>query len=91
MCTGAFDPIAGPGAETLTQGIAPSGYAVLYGALDPRTAPLPNAQSFPALNISTYTLFEITSGPERLRRAVAFINAGLAPGSFTPPSTRPST
>ncbi|MFD5630187.1 zinc-dependent alcohol dehydrogenase family protein [Streptomyces sp. NPDC127072] len=80
----AFDPIAGPGVETLARGIAPGGYLVVYGALDPRTTPLPNAQSYPALNSSTYTLFEITTDPERLRRAVAFINAGLASGSFTP-------
>lgn len=80
----AFDPIAGPGVETLARGIAPGGHLVVYGALDPRTTPLPNAQSFPALNTSTYTLFEITSNPERLRRAVAFVNAGLASGSFTP-------
>ncbi|MEV6796297.1 zinc-dependent alcohol dehydrogenase family protein [Streptomyces sp. NPDC051320] len=80
----AFDPIAGPGVETLAQAIAPGGHLVVYGALDPRITPLPNAQSFPALNSSTYTLFEITSDPERLRRAVAFVNAGLASGSFTP-------
>jgi NADPH:quinone reductase-like Zn-dependent oxidoreductase len=79
-----FDPIAGPGVETLAQGIAPGGHLVVYGALDPRTTPLPNAQSFPALNSSTYTLFEITSDPGRLRRAVAFVNAGLASGSFVP-------
>ena len=80
----AFDPIAGPGVETLAQGIAPGGHLVIYGALDPRPTPLPNAQSFPALTSGTYTLFEITSDPERLRRAVAFVNAGLASGSFTP-------
>ncbi|MFG2404306.1 zinc-dependent alcohol dehydrogenase family protein [Streptomyces brevispora] len=80
----AFDPVAGPGIETLAHGIAPGGYLVVYGALDPRPTPLPNAQSFPALNSSTYTLFEITGDPERLRRAVAFVNAGLASGSFTP-------
>ncbi|MFH8760695.1 zinc-dependent alcohol dehydrogenase family protein [Streptomyces atroolivaceus] len=80
----AFDPIAGPGVETLARGIAPGGYLVVYGALDPRPTPLPDAQSFPALTTSTYTLFEITSDPERLRRAVAFINAGLGSGSFAP-------
>lgn len=79
-----FDPIAGPGVESLAQGIAPGGFLVVYGALDPRTTPLPNAHSFPALNSSTYTLFEITADPERLARAVAFVNAGLASGSFTP-------
>ncbi|MFD4601034.1 zinc-dependent alcohol dehydrogenase family protein [Streptomyces sp. NPDC058464] len=80
----AFDPVAGPGVETLAQGIAPGGFLVVYGALDPRPTPLPNAQSFPALTSSTYTLFEITTDPERLRRAVAFVNAGLSSGSFDP-------
>jgi NADPH:quinone reductase-like Zn-dependent oxidoreductase len=80
----AFDSIAGPGVATLAHGIAPGGYLVVYGALDPRPTPLPNAQLFPALTSSTYTLFEITTDPERLRRAVAFVDAGLASGSFTP-------
>ncbi|MET9076687.1 zinc-dependent alcohol dehydrogenase family protein [Streptomyces sp. NPDC004232] len=80
----AFDPVAGPGVETLARGIAPGGFLVVYGALDPRPTPLPNAGSYPALNSSTYTLFEITSDPERLRRAVAFVNAGLASGAFAP-------
>ncbi|MER6122047.1 zinc-dependent alcohol dehydrogenase family protein [Streptomyces sp. NPDC001795] len=80
----AFDPIAGPGVETIAQGIAPGGSLVVYGALDPRPTPLPNAQSFPALSTSTYTLFELTTDPDRLRRAVAFVNAGLSTGSFAP-------
>lgn len=80
----AFDPIAGPGVETLAQGIAPGGQLIVYGALDPRPTPLPNAQSFPALTTRTYTLFEVTSDPERLARGVAFVNAGLQTGSFVP-------
>ncbi|MGX1549144.1 TniQ family protein [Streptomyces adustus] len=80
----AFDPIAGPGVNTIAQGIAPGGSLVVYGALDPRPTPLPNAQSFPALTTRTYTLFEITTDAERLRRGVAFVNAGLSDGSFDP-------
>ncbi|MEV7085557.1 zinc-dependent alcohol dehydrogenase family protein [Streptomyces sp. NPDC093085] len=80
----AFDPIAGPGVETIAQGIAPGGSLVVYGALDPRPTPLPNAHSFPALSTSTYTLFEITTDPERLRRGIAFVRAGLSSGSFDP-------
>lgn len=80
----AFDPIAGPGVETLAAAIAPGGHLTVYGALDPRTTPLPNAQSFPALSTSTYTLFEVTTDPERLRRGVAFVNAGLSSGSLAP-------
>ncbi|GAA2875708.1 NADPH:quinone reductase [Actinoplanes cyaneus] len=80
----AFDPVAGPGVETIARGIAPGGSLVVYGALDPRTTPLPRARSYPALSTRTYTLHEITTDPQRLRRAVAFVNAGLALGSFTP-------
>ncbi|GHE05642.1 zinc-dependent alcohol dehydrogenase family protein [Streptomyces alanosinicus] len=80
----AFDAIAGPGVDTIARGIAPGGTLVVYGALDPRPTPLPNARSYPALTSRTYTLFEITKDPERLRRAVAFVGAGLASGSFTP-------
>ncbi|MET8228596.1 zinc-dependent alcohol dehydrogenase family protein [Streptomyces sp. NPDC005301] len=80
----AFDPVAGPGVETIALGIAPGGRLIVYGTLDPRTTPLPNARSYPALSTRTYTLFEVTSDPERLARAVAFVNAGLSTGSFTP-------
>ncbi|MGW6929905.1 zinc-dependent alcohol dehydrogenase family protein [Lentzea sp. NPDC054927] len=80
----AFDPIAGPGVDTIAQAIAPGGHLVVYGALDPRPTPLPNASSYPQLTSRTYTMHSITWNPERLRRAVAFVNAGLATGSFTP-------
>ncbi|GAA3024601.1 zinc-dependent alcohol dehydrogenase family protein [Streptosporangium longisporum] len=80
----AFDPVAGPGVETLADAIAPGGSLVVYGALDPRPAPLPRARSFPALSTSTYTLFEVTTDPERLRRGVAFVNAGLSGGTLAP-------
>ncbi|MET9630717.1 zinc-dependent alcohol dehydrogenase family protein [Lentzea sp. NPDC006480] len=80
----AFDPVAGPGVDTIAQAIAPDGHLVVYGGLDPRPTPLPNASSYPRLTSRTYTMHSITSDPERLRRAVAFVNAGLATGSFTP-------
>ncbi|GAB2678549.1 zinc-dependent alcohol dehydrogenase family protein [Nocardia goodfellowii] len=80
----AFDPIAGPGVEQIARGIAPGGQLVVYGALDPRTTPLPNAQSFPPLRTRTYTVFEVTAAAERLSRGVAFVNAGLTSGSFDP-------
>lgn len=80
----AFDPIAGPGVETIAQAVAPGGHLVVYGALDPRPTPLPNAHSYPQLTSRTYTMHSITSDAERLRRAVAFVSAGLSTGSFTP-------
>jgi NADPH:quinone reductase-like Zn-dependent oxidoreductase len=80
----ALDPIGGPGVSVLAQAISPGGSLVVYGALDPRPAPLPNALSLKALTIRTYTVFEITTDPQRLRRAIAFINAGLTTRAFTP-------
>jgi NADPH:quinone reductase-like Zn-dependent oxidoreductase len=80
----AFDPIAGPGVETIARAIAPGGHLVVYGALDPRPTPLPNASSYPQLTSRSYSMHSITRDPGRLRRAVAFVNAGLATGSFTP-------
>ena len=80
----AFDPVAGPGVEEIALSVVPGGRLVVYGALDPRQTPLPNAQSYPALSTSTYTLFEVTTDPQRLARAVAFVNSGLVLGVLDP-------
>ncbi|MFJ8040971.1 zinc-dependent alcohol dehydrogenase family protein [Kitasatospora sp. NPDC096147] len=80
----AFDPVSGPGVNTLARAIAPGGQLVVYGRLDPRPTPLPNADEYPALSTRTYTLFEVTGDPERLRRGVAFVTAGLRSGSLVP-------
>ncbi|MFH8755932.1 zinc-dependent alcohol dehydrogenase family protein [Streptomyces atroolivaceus] len=80
----AIDPVAGPGVDALSRAISPGGQLLVYGALDQRRTPLPRAQHFPALTTRTYTVFEVTTDPERLRRGVAFVNAGLTSGSFTP-------
>jgi NADPH:quinone reductase-like Zn-dependent oxidoreductase len=80
----AFDAIAGPGVEDIAWGIAPGGRLIVYGRLDTRLTPLPNAASYPALTSRTYTLFEVTTEPRRLARGVAFVNAGLASGTLKP-------
>ncbi|MEU6497078.1 zinc-dependent alcohol dehydrogenase family protein [Streptomyces sp. NPDC046984] len=80
----AFDPVAGPGVDTLAEAIAPGGRLLVYGALDPRPTPLPNAAFYPDLSTSMFTMFRVTADPDRLRRAVAFVNAGLSDGSLTP-------
>ncbi|SDM48901.1 zinc-dependent alcohol dehydrogenase family protein [Nonomuraea jiangxiensis] len=80
----AFDPIAGPGVEEIALSVVPGGRLVVYGSLDPRPTPLPNARSYPALSTSTYTLLEVTTDPQRLSRAVAFVNSGLALGVLDP-------
>ncbi|WP_052848733.1 zinc-dependent alcohol dehydrogenase family protein [Streptomyces avicenniae] len=79
-----FDPVAGPGVETLARTVAPGGRLVVYGSLDPRPTPLPHAPRLPALSTRTYTLHEVTTDPQRLARAVEFVNAGLRDGSFAP-------
>ncbi|MEU6450635.1 zinc-dependent alcohol dehydrogenase family protein [Streptomyces sp. NPDC046979] len=80
----AFDPVAGPRVDTLAEAIAPGGKLLVYGALDPRPTPLPNAAFYPDLSTSMFTMFRVTRDGERLRRAVAFVNAGLSDGSLTP-------
>ncbi|MER7820688.1 zinc-dependent alcohol dehydrogenase family protein [Streptomyces sp. NPDC096153] len=76
-----FDPIAGPGLETIAQALAADGTLVVYGWLDLRPAALPLNWG---LKILGYNNFELTGSSERLRRAQHFINAGLRSGSFTP-------
>jgi NADPH:quinone reductase-like Zn-dependent oxidoreductase len=70
--------------ETIAKTITPGGRLLIYGAMDPRPTPLPNAADYPDLSTGMFTMFRITTDPERLRRAVAFVNAGLADGSLAP-------
>lgn len=81
----AIDAIAGPGLNTLIQGVAPDGTLLIYGWLDLTPAPLPIAPDFLGRNIRTYAFTEVTLESEpRLRRAKHFINAGLRAGSLSP-------
>ncbi|MGY0057168.1 zinc-dependent alcohol dehydrogenase family protein [Streptomyces sp. LZ34] len=81
-----FDAIAGPGVVTLAKVVAPGGTLFLYGALSGETTPYPGFElGMPALNMRTYTVTrELTSDPERLRRAEAFVSSGLRTGAFQP-------
>ncbi|MGW3561461.1 zinc-dependent alcohol dehydrogenase family protein [Streptomyces sp. NPDC000963] len=79
-----FDPVAGPGVDILARCVAPGGRLIVYGALDPRPTPLPNAQRFPALSTRTYAVFEVTTDPHRLANAVAYVDSGLETGVFHP-------
>jgi NADPH:quinone reductase-like Zn-dependent oxidoreductase len=80
----ALDAVAGPGVDEIALAMAPGGQLIVYGALDTRPTPLPNARSFPALSTRTSTLTEITLDPERLARSVAFVHANLRSGAFAP-------
>ncbi|WP_411124242.1 zinc-dependent alcohol dehydrogenase family protein [Streptomyces sp. x-19] len=80
-----FDAIAGPGVLDLAKVVAPGGTLFEYGALSGEVTPYPAFElGMPALNMRTYTLFETTADPERLRRAEAFVASGLSTGAFKP-------
>lgn len=80
----AFDPVAGPGVLTLARAIAPGGRLIVYGRLDPTDTPLPGQDTFVSVLSRFYSMHEVTHDPERLRRAHAFVTAGLADGGFQP-------
>ncbi|MFI1972025.1 zinc-dependent alcohol dehydrogenase family protein [Streptomyces cinnamoneus] len=80
-----FDAIAGPGVTDLARAVAPGGTLFLYGALSGEPTPYPGFElGMPALNMRTYTLYETTTDPQRLRRAEAFVASGLRTGAFRP-------
>jgi NADPH:quinone reductase len=81
----AFDPVAGPGLETLAKAAGQAATIIEYGALAPEPTPYPLfAAISKGLSIRGYTLFEIHSDPERLARAKKFITDKLADGTFKP-------
>lgn len=81
----AFDPVCGKGVEALAAAMGEGGTIFLYGALAQEPTPFP---LFPALAknlvLRGYTLFSITTIPERLERAKRFVIDGLAAGSLKP-------
>ena len=80
-----FDPVGGPTFAKLVQATARLGIVFLYGALSTEPTPLPLFDVLGKwITIRGYVLMEITSDPERLERGKAFVNDGLADGSFKP-------
>ncbi|TQF06996.1 zinc-dependent alcohol dehydrogenase family protein [Kitasatospora acidiphila] len=78
-----FDAVAGPGITELARLVAPEGTHIVYGALSGEPTPYPGIElGLPALAIRSYTMHEVSRHPERLRRAEAFIIAGLRSGAF---------
>lgn len=76
-----FDAIGGPGLAQIAHTVASDGLLVVYGWLDPRPAPLP--MNWP-LHICGFAVDLVTRDPARLRRARAFIEAGLRHGTLSP-------
>ncbi|MEV5748529.1 zinc-dependent alcohol dehydrogenase family protein [Actinoallomurus sp. NPDC052308] len=80
-----FDAVAGPGVMDLAKVVADEGTLLVYGALSGEPTPYPGIElGMPALSMRTYTLYETTRRPERLRRAEAFVASGLRSGAFRP-------
>jgi NADPH:quinone reductase-like Zn-dependent oxidoreductase len=80
-----FDPIAGPGLADLASVTAPGGTLFVYGMLSLQDTPFVTlALGMIPVNLRTYTLFEITTNPDRLRRAEQYVLSGLRSGAFTP-------
>jgi NADPH2:quinone reductase len=81
----AFDPIAGPGLETLAKAAGQEATIMEYGALDPRPTPYPLFLAIrKGLNIRAYTLFQITKDHERSPRALKFVTEGLSSSVLKP-------
>ena len=81
----AFDPIAGPGLETLVKAAGREASIIEYGALDPRPTPYPLFGAIrKGIDIRGYTLFQITTDPERSPRARKFVTGGLSAGVLKP-------
>ncbi|MFC4911426.1 zinc-dependent alcohol dehydrogenase family protein [Actinomadura gamaensis] len=80
-----FDGVAGPGVLDLAKVVAPDGMLLEYGMLSGLPTPYPGFElGMPALNMRTYTMHETSRDPERMRRAVAYVNSGLRSGAFRP-------
>jgi NADPH:quinone reductase-like Zn-dependent oxidoreductase len=80
-----FDPVGGPQVETLAQAMSHRGLVLIYGALATAPTPFPVIAAMQkALTLRGYTLFEFIREPDRLARASAFIDDGLASGSLKP-------
>lgn len=80
-----FDPVGGPTLAKLAEATAQGGIIFQYGALSPEPTPLPLFTLLgKQLTVRGYILFEITTDPQRLERAKAFVVQGLASGQLKP-------
>jgi NADPH:quinone reductase-like Zn-dependent oxidoreductase len=80
-----FDPVAGPLLETLAQAAARGATIFEYGALSLAPTPFPLMAALQkSLTIRGYTLFEITSNPEKLDRGKRYVYDNLQSGTLKP-------
>lgn len=80
-----FDPVAGPMIEKLAQATKPGRTVFVYGVLSSAPTPFPIMPALGrGLSIRGYTLFELTSDPERTARGIEYVYDGLDNGSLKP-------
>lgn len=78
-----YDAVAGPAVAEIAEAVRPGGTIVIHGWLSGEPTPYPT-HTLPDLVMRSFTLFAMTRDEERLRRAAAFVAAGLRGGDFTP-------
>jgi NADPH:quinone reductase-like Zn-dependent oxidoreductase len=74
-----LDAVGGPGVERLVRACARGASVLVHGGLSGLPTPLPAGRYVPVW-LRRYTVFEITTDPEALRRGEHFVRAGLAAG-----------
>jgi NADPH:quinone reductase-like Zn-dependent oxidoreductase len=80
-----FDPVAGPGLESLVLAAARGGTIFEYGNLSGKPTPYPLLPALlKSLVIQGYTLFPITSDPELRKEAEQYVYAHVEAGDFKP-------
>lgn len=80
----AMDPVGGPGIVETIGSMAPGGRLLAFGLLDPRNDLSKGLPDVPGIELGLYTLFPVTTDPERREAAIKFIDASIADGTFKP-------
>lgn len=84
-----FDPVAGPGVETLAKAAARGGIIFEYGFLSGQPTPFPLFEALEnGLSIRGYILMEITLDPGKVKTATKYVYDRLADGRFAPKVAR---
>jgi NADPH:quinone reductase-like Zn-dependent oxidoreductase len=78
-----LDAVGGPQVAQLVKACAPGASVLVHGGLSGLPTPLPGG-GYAAVWLRRYRVFEITGDAAALRRAVAFVRAGLECGALRP-------
>ena len=80
-----FDPVAGPYVDTLAEAAAQGATIFIYGLLDFTPTPFPLFAALKkGLKVQGYTLFEITSDPDKFKRSKKYVYDAIEKGQLKP-------